>query len=133
VPQFDDATITSASAVQVWKILYDPLRFPQWWAGFADAAPGDALGGCGDVTVWPDGYPDVPMPQRVATAPRERRIVVSCMVSDMVFEWRLHPAGDGTRISVHVEIPEKEAARLAEEREMIAAALRRLAALAEAS
>jgi len=111
VPQFDDATITSASAVQVWKILYDPLRFPQWWAGFADAAPGDALGGCGDVTVWPDGYPDVPMPQRVATAPRER----------------------GTRISVHVEIPEKEAARLAEEREMIAAALRRLAALAEAS
>jgi uncharacterized protein YndB with AHSA1/START domain len=131
VPEFDDETTTAANAVRVWKILYDPLRFPEWWTGFASAAAGDVKGGPGDVTVWPDGYPDFPMPQRVESSAQEQRVVVSCTISDLVFEWRLEPAGPGTRIAVHVEIPEREAARLVTQREVIAASLRRLAALAE--
>jgi uncharacterized protein YndB with AHSA1/START domain len=133
VPDFDDQTTTSASAVAVWKILYDPLRFPEWWSGMATVRPGDANGGTAEVTMWPEGYPDFPMPQHVAATAEQRRVVVSCTISDLVFEWRLEPVGPGTRIAVHVEIPEREAARLATQREIIGSALRRLAALAESA
>ncbi len=133
MPEFDDATTTSATAVQVWKVLYDPMRFSQWWSGFDNVTAGDARGGEGDVTLWPAGYPDFPLPQRVRTQQRQQRVVVSCTVSDIVFEWRLEPAEQGTRISVHVEIPEHEAARLATQRDVVTSSLRRLAALAEAS
>lgn len=132
MPEFDDETMSSASPVQIWKLLYDPLRFPEWWSGFADVTPGDARGGAGDITLWLDGYPDFPLPQRIETDPGERRIVVSCTVSDLVFQWQLEPCDGGTRIAVHAEIPEREAARVAAQREIVASSLRRLAALAEA-
>jgi len=133
VPEFDDETTSTAPAVQVWKILYNPMRFAEWWAGFASVTVGDANGGAGDVTVWPEGYPDFPLPQRIETQSQNQRVVVSCTVSDLVFEWRLEPVDPGTRISVHVEIPEKEAARLETQREVVASSLRRLAALAESA
>lgn len=133
MPDFDDQTTTSASAVAVWKILYDPLRFPEWWPGMATVRAGDAKGGTAEITMWPEGYPDFPMPQHIAATAEQRRVVVSCTISDLVFEWRLEPVGPGTRIAVHVEIPEREAARLATQRETIGSALRRLAALAESA
>jgi len=52
-------------------------------------------------------------------------------VSDLRFEWRLEPEGDGTLITVDVEIPEVEAHRLDSQREVISASLRRLAELAD--
>jgi uncharacterized protein YndB with AHSA1/START domain len=131
MPQFDDDTTTPASPRQVWKILYDPMRFPEWWTGFESVVPGDANGGRGDVTVYPDGYPDFPLPQVVETRTVDRRVVVSCTVSDLVFDWRLEPLDPGTRISVHVEIPEREEARLATQREVVTSSLHRLAELAE--
>ena len=131
MPEFDDEITTAAPPVAVWKLLYDPLRFPDWWSGFADATPGDARGGPGDVTLWLDGYPDFPLPQRIEVTRPDHRVVVSCTVSDLVFDWFLEPASGGTRIAVHVEIPEQEAQRLATQQEVISASLRRLAALAE--
>jgi uncharacterized protein YndB with AHSA1/START domain len=133
MPAFDDDTTSAAAPLEVWKILYDPLRFAEWWSGLASVRPGDACGGGGDVTVWPEGYPDFPMPQLVDTRTEDRRVVVSCTVSDLVFDWHLAPAGAGTRIGVHVEIPEREAARLAAQRAVVSASLRRLAELAEAA
>jgi hypothetical protein len=130
MPTFDDSTTTTAPPLEVWKILYDPMRFPEWWSGFAQVAPGDALGGPGDVTVWPEGYPDFPMPQLVETRAQDQRVVVSCTISDLVFDWKLELTPPGTRISVHVEIPEKEAERLATQREVVSSSLRRLAELA---
>lgn len=133
MPHFDDSITTSASAVQIWKLLYDPLRFPQWWAGITAATSGDARGGGpGDVTLWAAEYPDLPLPQLVETRSQDHRVVVSCIVTDLVFEWRLEPADGGTSIAVHVEVPEKEAARLTTQREVVSSSLRRLAALAEA-
>ena len=131
MPTFDDETTTAAPTRAVWKVLYDPLRFAEWWSGFASVTVGDANGGRADVTVYPDGYPDFPMPQIVETRTADRRIVVSCTVSDLVFAWRLEPLERGTRISVHVEIPEQESARLAMQREVVSTSLRRLAELAE--
>jgi hypothetical protein len=53
-------------------------------------------------------------------------------VSDLRFEWRLESEGDGTRIDVLVDIPEKEAFRLDQQRETIRRSLARLAEVAAA-
>jgi hypothetical protein len=55
------------------------------------------------------------------------------MVSDLVFQWHLASIDCDTRISVHVDIPEQEASRLAMQRGIIESSLRRLADLATAS
>lgn len=131
MPTFEDAITTTATPLAVWQILYDPMRFPEWWSGFGTVQPGDASGGPADFTMWPDGYPDFPMPQLMETRSDDHRVVVSCTISDIVFDWRLEPHPSGTTIAVHVEIPEHEAARLAAQRDIVTASLRRLAALAE--
>jgi hypothetical protein len=77
------------------------------------------------------GYPDFPMPQLLHTSRGDRRVVVSCLVSDLRFEWGLEPLrGDGTRIRVRVEIPPDEAWRLDTQRDLISRSARRLAELA---
>ena len=59
-------------------------------------------------------------------------MTISCLVSDLVFEWVLAPLEDGaaTSITVHVEIPEAEASRLAAQQDVISRSLSQLAALA---
>jgi uncharacterized protein YndB with AHSA1/START domain len=129
MPTFDDTTTTTAGVEDVWKLLYDPGRMAQWWAGVERVAA-HGTGGKGDVTIWPDGYPDFPMPQRLSADSDGRQVTISCLVSDLVFAWSLEPLGEGTRISVHVEIPEAEAARLDGQRAAIGNSLRALAELA---
>jgi hypothetical protein len=119
----------------VWKVLYDPARFPDWWEGIETVEPDPALGDARPYTMYMEGDPDFPMPQVLRTSRDDRRVTISCLVSDLVFEWRLEAldGGEGTRISVHVEIPDAEAHRLDGQRGAIGASLRRLAALAEAA
>ena len=124
MPTFDDATTTAAPVEEVWKLLYDPARFPEWWAGVAKATPGDD-----GFTLYPVGYPDFPMPHTLRAD--GRGVTISCLTSDLVFEWRLEALDAGTRIAVHVEIPEREAQRLDGQRAAVSASLRSLAALAE--
>ena len=57
-------------------------------------------------------------------------MTVSCLVSDLRFEWRLEPAGDGTLITVDVEIPDAEAHRLDSQRDIISTSMKQLARLA---
>jgi hypothetical protein len=76
------------------------------------------------------------MPQLLRTDRDDGRVSVSCLVSDLQFEWRLEPLGagaDGTRISIDVAIPEEEAHRLDTQREAISSSLGKLAELAAAS
>ncbi len=134
MPAFHDAADTSAPPEEVWKLLYDPSRFPEWWVGVETVERGDARGGDGDFTLYPDGYPDFPMPQALRTDRDERGVRISCLVSDLSFSWRLEPGADaGTRISVEVEIPDAEAHRLEDQREQVRASLQRLAQLAGAA
>jgi uncharacterized protein YndB with AHSA1/START domain len=128
MPTFDDSATTAAPVEEVWKLLYDPARMVEWWEGIERVDPG----GDGDVTFYPEGYPDFPMPQELRTAADGRGLTISCLVSYLVYEWRLEPLGDDTRISVHVEIPEEEAHRLEAQRAGVSASLRSLAALATA-
>ena len=123
MPSFHDSTTTTAAPEEVWKLLYDPSQFPHWWAGVETVEVTDE----GRYTMYPDGYPDFPMAQVLDSRRDEQRVTVSCLVSDLRFEWRLEPSGDGTLITVDVEIPDAEAHRLDSQREVIEASLRRLA------
>lgn len=138
MPSFDDTATTSAPPEEVWKMLYDPSRFPDWWTGFATVEMDSARGGDGEerrYTMYSDGYPALPMPQLLRSSRENSRVTISCLISELVFEWRLDPADadGGTCISVHVDIPEAEAQRLEGQRDVISSSLRRLAALAEAA
>jgi uncharacterized protein YndB with AHSA1/START domain len=126
MPSFHDTATSAAAPEDVWKLLYDPSRFPDWWAGIAtvEVKNGD------EYTMYPDGYPDFPMAQLLDTERDAGRVTVSCLVSDLRYEWRLDPAGDGTRITVEVEIPEAESHRLESQRAIISASVRRLAEVA---
>jgi len=130
MPTFDQSTVSSAAPEEVWKLLYDPARFPEWWAGVGSVT---TAGGTGDYTMFPDGYPDFPMPQALETSQDSGSVKISCLVSDLCFDWRLRPSGTGTEISVHVEIPDSEAHRLDAQRDVIRQSLIRLADLAAAT
>jgi len=130
MPTFDQSTVSSAAPEEVWKLLYDPARFPEWWAGVGSVT---TAGGTGDYTMFPDGYPDFPMPQALETSQDSGSVKISCLVSDLCFDWRLRPSGSGTEISVHVEIPDTEAHRLDTQRDIIRQSLIRLADLAAAT
>jgi uncharacterized protein YndB with AHSA1/START domain len=126
MPSFHDTATSPAAPEEVWKLLYDPSRFADWWAGVGSID----VAGDGEFTLYPEGYPDFPMPQLLDTQHDQQRVTVSCLVSDLRFEWRLDPDGAGTRITVDVEIPEAEAHRLDTQREVISASMKRLAELA---
>ena len=122
MPSFHDSATSTAPPEEVWKLLYDPARFPDWWAGIGTVDVRDA----GQYTMYLEGYPDFPMPQLLETRGSEQRVTVSCLVSDLRFEWRLQPEGEGTLITVDVDIPEAEADRLDTQREIISTSIRRL-------
>ena len=112
MPSFHDSATSGAPPEEVWKLLYDPSRFPDWWAGIGTVEV-ESEGG---YTMYPSGYPDFPMAQLLETQKDQQRVTVSCLVSDLRFEWRLEPVGEGTLISVDVEIPDAESHRLETQR-----------------
>ena len=126
MPSFHDQVVSAAAPEEVWKLLFDPARFPQWWVGVGSIS----VTGPGQYTLYPEGYPDFPMPQLLQTRPEAGRIAISCLVSDLRFDWHLASEGAGTRITVDVEIPEAEAHRLGSQRDAISRSLHRLAHVA---
>jgi uncharacterized protein YndB with AHSA1/START domain len=142
MPTFDDQVTAAAVPEEIWKLLYDPTRFPEWWVGVETVEPDETdetdqtpdLGDSGDgYTMYPTGYPDYPMPQALRADQAHDFVEISCLVSNLVFAWRLTPEGDGTstRIAVHVEIPADESHRLETQADVIHRSLANLARLAE--
>jgi uncharacterized protein YndB with AHSA1/START domain len=131
MPTFEDHARSDARPEQVWKLLYDPARFPDWWAGIGTTEVDANRGG---YTMYPEGYPDFPMAQLLDTRPDQSGVTISCLVSDLRFEWRLEAldGGRATAISVHVEIPDEEAHRLESQQDLIRRSVARLAELAAA-
>lgn len=128
MPGFTLTDKADAPVEEVWKLLFDPSRFPEWWAGIETVRVDDA----GDYTIWHAGSPDFPIPQRLRSDRVEGRVTVSCQVSDMDFSWQLAEHGDGTAITARVVLPPAMADELGEQRKVIATSLRALAALAAA-
>ena len=135
MPSFRDSIIAAAPPEEVWKILYDPARFPEWLAGVETVEPGaesadpDAAIG---FTIYTARRPDFPMPHRLQAVSEGRRVVISCLITDLLSVWQLEPleGGTATRISVHVDIPASRAHSVDTERDVIAVSLSRLATLA---
>ena len=44
MPTFDQSTVSQAAPEEVWKLLYDPARFPEWWAGIETVQTGGDAG-----------------------------------------------------------------------------------------
>jgi uncharacterized protein YndB with AHSA1/START domain len=126
MPAFTLTAHAAAPVEEVWKLLHDPARFPSWWAGVETVATGDG----GEYTMWPDGYPDFPMAQRMELEPGDGRVIISCLVSDLSYRWQLRADGDDTDIDVEVELPEREAHRLPTQRDLLTRSLRTLSELA---
>ena len=129
MPTFTLTATAAAPVEEVWKLLYDPARFPQWWAGVETVRRGEGE----DYTIWPTGYPDFPMPQRMTSVRADARVTISCLVSDLEFRWQLTDLGGETGIEVRVDLPDAEASRVPVQRELLTASLANLAGLAVAA
>jgi|SRR3954469_5729992 uncharacterized protein YndB with AHSA1/START domain len=129
MPAFTLTATAAAPVEEVWKLLYDPARFPQWWAGVETVRRGEG----GDYTMWPTGYPDFPMAQQLRSTRADARVTISCLVSDLEFRWQLSELGGGTGIEVRVQLPEAEAHRLPVQRELLTASLANLTRMAAAA
>ncbi len=131
MPTFDDSATTTAPVEEVWKLLYDPARLVEWWDGIERVEP-HGTDGKGDVTIWPDGYPDFPMPQNLRTDADGHRVTISCLVSDLVFEWQLEPLAPTTgRASPSTSrSPRRRRTASTTSASAVSASLRSLAALA---
>jgi polyketide cyclase/dehydrase/lipid transport protein len=127
LPGFEETAVCRAPAEEVFKLLHDPSRFPDWWAGM-DRVEADPEGG---VTRYMSEWPDFPYPTRVSSRREDGAVSVSCLLSDIVHEWRLEPHPAGCAVRVRVELPEDEAHRLDAQRAEVVPSLHRLVALAE--
>jgi uncharacterized protein YndB with AHSA1/START domain len=134
--RFEDSIVSDAAAEEVWKLLYDPPRFPEWWAGMETVESGAPdEGGRRQFSYHPEGTPDVALPQILDIARDRSRVVISCLVTDLRVEWRLEPAagGRGTLITVRVDIPDAEPQLLETQPDVIRRSMARLSELAARS
>ncbi|MEO6510717.1 MAG: SRPBCC family protein [Nocardioides sp.] len=128
MPRFSMTTHTDGPVEEVWKLLHDPTRFPEWWDGIERAEVRTVAPGESAYTVWTDGYPESPIDQHLEV--ERGRVTISCLVSDLMFTWRLSEAGTGTDIEVNVEVPEREAHRVPGQQALIETSLATLSRLA---
>jgi uncharacterized protein YndB with AHSA1/START domain len=128
MPEFTERTACQAPPEEVWKLLHDPERFADWWADTDRMESRD-----GGVTRYAEAWPDYPFPLDVASRRDGAAIVISCLRSDIVYEWTLSPAAEGCDVAVRVTIPEGEAARLEPVSAEASASLARLVEVAQAA
>ena len=106
--EFEDSARSEAPPEEVWKILYDPARFTEWWEGMETTSVGD-----GEFTLQQVGVPELQIRNRLEVRNAGSAVVISCLLHDFVYDWRLEPldGGRATRISVHVAIPDEKIER----------------------
>lgn len=130
MPSFREAIVCDATPASVWRIVHDPERVAEWMADTARVEPGEDEG---IVVRYLHGWPDFPMPTRVASRAAGGRVVISCLVSDIDFRIGLAPHGEGCEVEIEVAIPEAEAEREEGLRALVTASLARLAERAAAT
>ena len=115
--RFEEIADSDAPPEAVWKLLYDPEQFSRWWGCFE----------AGDVPQL-SSHPAFPMPRVVASDRAGGRISVSCLVSDIAFDWQLaeRPSG-GTRIELAVTVPDSYGFKVESRRNVIAFSVDHLA------
>ncbi len=122
---FEESVFCHAPPLHVWKLLYDPVRFSDWWSGVQRSEPSRD----GVNFYLEEGT--APFPMHIATAREASRVVIRCMATDDLYTWVLEPHPDGCRVRVRVEVAEDETERLQARHDGLLASLPRLAAAAE--
>jgi len=130
MPCFEASSATSAPIEEVWKLLVDPTRYPEWWAGIA--AVEQPQGSNDSFTLYHPDEPALPWPQEIERRSGDQ-LIISCMTSAMRYEWQLSAVRDQTHVDVRVEIPDDWANHLTSQREPIGRSLEQLTALAQRS
>ena len=127
MPGFEESARCGAPAEEVWKFLYDPARYPLWWAGMdrIERRPeGPAR--------YMQALPGVPIPTRVEARSDGGRVVISCLMTRIAHTWTLEPAEDGCVVHVRADLPDAEAGKwLDQQREEVRSSLPRLVRAAE--
>jgi hypothetical protein len=89
--------------------------------------------GDGEFTLQHVDFPELQIPNRLEVRDAGSAVVISCLLHDFIYDWRLEPldGGQATRISVHVGIPDEKVADFEQfQRAMMGASVRRLAEVA---
>ena len=74
MPTFDRQATSTAPAEEVWKLLYDPPRFPEWWAGIERVElAGATADGASTSRTGPRATPTSRWPRRCAPTTRRPR------------------------------------------------------------
>lgn len=129
--EFEDSARSEAPPEEVWTILYDPARFTEWWEGMETKSVGD-----GEFTLQHVDFPELQIPNRLEVRDAGSEVVISCLLHDFVYDWRLEAldGGQATRISVRVAIPDEKVEHFEQfQRAMMGASVRRLAEVAAES
>ena len=96
----EESGLCRAPAVEVWKLLQDPLRYPEWWDGVTEVSPS-----ADGVTRWMGALPGVPIPTRIELRRAPGAIVLRCEVTGIVHVWTLEPAPGGCRVRLRAAVP----------------------------
>ncbi len=126
MPGFSRRATCRAPAEEVWKLLYDPARYTEWWEGTERV---ELVGG--EATRYTSHYPGEPFPTGVSGRQGDGRVTISCIATDIVFAWTLAPAPEGCAIALEVDVPATIADRLASQEAAMDASMGRLVAAAE--
>ena len=121
MPTLDHTMEADAPPEDVWKLIHDPEAFLRWW-GCLEAGPIPKT----------TTHPRFPLAQVVGSSRADGRIVVSCAMDDITFDWQLEEReAGGTRINLHVDVPDHYGFALEPQRQLIEHSMNRLARLAE--
>jgi uncharacterized protein YndB with AHSA1/START domain len=126
MPGFDEHAVCRAPATEVWKLLYDPGRYTEWWTGTEHIQHDED-----SVVRYTDAWPGFAFPTAIDVAREGERVTISCVLTDIVYRWALEPRPEGCALSLRVEIPESEAALLGPQMEAMRSSVERLVAAAE--
>jgi uncharacterized protein YndB with AHSA1/START domain len=131
MPIVEAETLIAAPAEEVFKVLHDPTRHPEWWVGLDTIEGVQGQDGELRFSVLSHDYPGVRLEQRQEPL-AGGGIVMTCLQYGLRFRWRLVPEDHATRVHAHVEIPDRWRELTAGYRMKIPASLERLSALVTA-
>lgn len=122
----EESMLCHAPPLHVWKLLYDPARFSEWWSGVQRSEP-SRDGANFSLGEQREG----PFAMHIATARESSRIMIRCMATDDLFTWTLEPHPKGCRVRVCIEVAVDDAVHVRARHESLLSSLPKLADVAK--